>query len=322
MQNEKTRGYLNSRGDTLTVHLKRCTYQPREIQLKAAETLAASRKKKGRMANTRGDEDSGSASGGHYSDPDVRLSQGQPHMFPAGYVDQSFMYVPLLTRFSELQLGGGAVPGLSNVSHSIHAARSLPQLNTDIGEAHFARASSSPGGYLMSWPQSLSGTQTPLSHASSASSSPLMHHASMELPHSPSPFSGPIRNQPHRSSSRRLRPYPSLTSALPWNAARQSLYNSLVTRLTASANFPLSWVENPVWLEFCDEFLPSAKIPSRRVLTTRLLPEEVKSFVAQAIKQTTDGDATMQADGWTGLNYHHLLAFMITANRTVRTTIL
>ncbi|KAI0827853.1 hypothetical protein BC628DRAFT_1317586 [Trametes gibbosa] len=149
----------------------------------------------------------------------------------------------------------------------------------------------------------------------------------MELPNSPSPFvssTGPLRNTnsviPLRRSSSRLRPYPSpLAGALPWTAARQSHYESLVTRLTASANFPLSWVDNPIWIEFCDEFLPSAKVPTRRVLTSRLLHNEIKHFRAQAIQQTAGGDATMQADGWTGLNNHHLLAFMIRANCAVHT---
>jgi hypothetical protein len=28
-------------------------------------------------------------------------------------------------------------------------------------------------------------------------------------------------------------------------------------------------------------------------------------------------NATIQADGWTGVNFHHLLAFMITVNKKV-----
>ena len=34
----------------------------------------------------------------------------------------------------------------------------------------------------------------------------------------------------------------------------QTCFETLVTHLTASAGFPLNWVENPVWLIMCDEF--------------------------------------------------------------------
>ncbi|CDO74573.1 hypothetical protein BN946_scf184771.g9 [Trametes cinnabarina] len=87
--------------------------------------------------------------------------------------------------------------------------------------------------------------------------------------------------------------------------------------LTASAGLPFSWIENPVWLSFCDEFLPSAKVPSRTTLSRRLLRDEVKLFRAQAITRTAGANATLQADGWTGINNHHLVAFMLTGKREV-----
>ncbi|KAI9063901.1 hypothetical protein FKP32DRAFT_1564653 [Trametes sanguinea] len=81
-----------------------------------------------------------------------------------------------------------------------------------------------------------------------------------------------------------------------------SLFESYMIRLTASAGLPFSWIENPVWLSFCDEFLPSAK---------------VKLFRTQAVKRTAGANATLQADGWTGINNHHLVAFMLTGKREV-----
>jgi hypothetical protein len=34
--------------------------------------------------------------------------------------------------------------------------------------------------------------------------------------------------------------------------------------------------------------------------------------------KVTNQEATIQSDGWTGLNNHHLVAFMITADKKVR----
>ncbi|KAH8991817.1 hypothetical protein EDB86DRAFT_2779880, partial [Lactarius hatsudake] len=47
-----------------------------------------------------------------------------------------------------------------------------------------------------------------------------------------------------------------------WSDARQARFEEQVTRITAAAGFPLSWVENPEWLDFCNDFVLQAKSPS------------------------------------------------------------
>lgn len=106
---------------------------------------------------------------------------------------------------------------------------------------------------------------------------------------------------------------------LNWSPEQQRSFGIRIARLTASAGFPLSWVDNTEWIDFCTEFLPAAKLPSRRVLTRRLLPEAVAGLRTSAKIATKGQNVTLQADGWTGLNNHHLLAFMITANGKVCT---
>jgi hypothetical protein len=87
--------------------------------------------------------------------------------------------------------------------------------------------------------------------------------------------------------------------------------------MTASAGFPLSWVDNPEWIDFCMEFLPAAKLPSRKTLTRRLLPAAITELCVSARTAAKGHNVTLQANGWTGVNNHHLLAFMITANGKV-----
>lgn len=99
-----------------------------------------------------------------------------------------------------------------------------------------------------------------------------------------------------------------------WTKEDQAEFECMLVRLTASANFPLSWVENPVWLQFCDRFLPGSKSPSRKVLTSRILPKEVGRFRAAAQEAANGCYATLQCDGWTAINFIHLVAFMITTS--------
>jgi hypothetical protein len=107
---------------------------------------------------------------------------------------------------------------------------------------------------------------------------------------------------------------------VPWNDSTRRRFEQYVVRLTASAGFSLSWVENNVWHSFLEEFLPSAPKISRKVLTKRILPEAVKEVQEKVKKHVAGKEVTMQGDGWTGVNNQHLLAFMITCDKKVSYT--
>ena len=102
-----------------------------------------------------------------------------------------------------------------------------------------------------------------------------------------------------------------------WTEARQFFFERLLIRLTASAGLPLTWVENPEFLSLCNKFIPAAKVPSRKVLTSRLLPRAVDGIRLEIRKAVTGMHATAQADGWSGINSHHYIAFMATVNGNV-----
>ncbi|KAK7059585.1 hypothetical protein R3P38DRAFT_2448634, partial [Favolaschia claudopus] len=59
----------------------------------------------------------------------------------------------------------------------------------------------------------------------------------------------------------------------PWSEGKQASFERGIARITASANFSLNWVENPEVLSFFQEHLPQANLPSRNVLTRRLIPQ-------------------------------------------------
>ncbi|CAA7265738.1 unnamed protein product [Cyclocybe aegerita] len=104
-----------------------------------------------------------------------------------------------------------------------------------------------------------------------------------------------------------------------WTRERQASFEKRIARLTVSANLPLSWVDNPEWIELCCDFIPGAHSPSRKVLTSRIIPNLVLE-ICQAAKIEVQGkNVTLQADGWTGENHRHLIAFMITTEKKVYT---
>jgi len=94
-------------------------------------------------------------------------------------------------------------------------------------------------------------------------------------------------------------------------------FEERITRLTTSAGLPLSWVENPEWLNFCADFLPQAKSPSQKVLTQRLLPQTLANFQLRAKERASGKNVTASCDGWTGENFHHYIAFMIMVGKEV-----
>ena len=114
-----------------------------------------------------------------------------------------------------------------------------------------------------------------------------------------------------------IRQSSTMDPGLHWSREKQKSFDTHIARMTASAGFPLSWVDNAEWIDFCTEFLPAAKLPSRKTLTRRLLPATIAELRASARATAKGHEATLQADGWTGVNNHHLLAFMITADGKV-----
>src|SRR6267154_1393330 len=82
------------------------------------------------------------------------------------------------------------------------------------------------------------------------------------------------RRRISRSSSRIMSRQSIVAPEFLWSPSHQQRFETRVARLTASANFPIAWVENPEWLALLDEFIPSAISPTRKVLTNPIIPAE------------------------------------------------
>ena len=102
-----------------------------------------------------------------------------------------------------------------------------------------------------------------------------------------------------------------------WPVEFQRRFEERIARLTVSAGLPLLWVDNPKWIDFITDFLPLARSPSWKVLTNRLIPMAARQYQDASKLAAKNQNTTLQADGWTGLNFHHLLTFMIAFNKQV-----
>jgi hypothetical protein len=92
----------------------------------------------------------------------------------------------------------------------------------------------------------------------------------------------------------------------------QHAFNMHIGRMTVAAGLPLGWTDNPEVRSVFRIYFPWAQLPSRRSLSRTILPALQNSLRTEAQKEARGSNCTLQCDGWTGINLHHLIAFMIT----------
>ena len=132
----------------------------------------------------------------------------------------------------------------------------------------------------------------------------LMHGSPASLSNPPSrPPSGQSLYLPGSSISR-----PQSRTAPSFN---QRNFNIHIGRMTVAAGLPMSWTDNPEVRSVFRTFFPWAQLPSRKTLSKSILPTLQNDLRSQAQREARGSNCTLQCDGWTGINMHHLIAFMI-----------
>ncbi|KAF8883954.1 hypothetical protein BD779DRAFT_1414713, partial [Infundibulicybe gibba] len=157
----------------------------------------------------------------------------------------------------------------------------------------------------------------------SASNSPLSLSAS-PLGLSSSPITmdqtQPPAKRQRRVSTRQVASTPGISRRssnqnLPlWSSSHQERFARRLARITASCGFPFSWVNNPEWIGFCNKFVPGAEPVSRKMLANKWIPDEVERYRNMGRERSKNTLATIQCDGWSGINFHHFIAFIITTS--------
>jgi hypothetical protein len=104
------------------------------------------------------------------------------------------------------------------------------------------------------------------------------------------------------------------SSRLQWTPAFQERFETHMANITASCGLSLNWIENQAVRNFINEFFPLANPISSYQLANRVIPREVEKFRQAAKNRCHGSHSTLQTDGWTGINFRYLLAFMITTS--------
>ncbi|KIK99947.1 hypothetical protein PAXRUDRAFT_131000 [Paxillus rubicundulus Ve08.2h10] len=97
-----------------------------------------------------------------------------------------------------------------------------------------------------------------------------------------------------------------------WTEADQAQFGAWLAHITASCGFPFTWVEDAKWLGFCQEFIPAAQPIKHQSLADWWIPAEAAKFRCEAKESAHGLEGMLQCDGWSGINFHHFIAFMMT----------
>ncbi|EIW81276.1 hypothetical protein CONPUDRAFT_56029 [Coniophora puteana RWD-64-598 SS2] len=99
-----------------------------------------------------------------------------------------------------------------------------------------------------------------------------------------------------------------------WMSTDQDHLGGHLTHITASCDFPANWIENHSVQAFFEEYFPSASSVSSYQLTHQYIPQQLEHYTSAAKEKVRGDRVTLQTDGWTGINFHHLAAFMMTTS--------
>jgi hypothetical protein len=94
--------------------------------------------------------------------------------------------------------------------------------------------------------------------------------------------------------------------------------DAILSRMIFGLGLPLSLVEAPAFVEFCKKLRPSYELPSRNVISERLLNKEFEN-VQKSIKILVNNAKfiCIATDGWTNLRNEPIVNFIITTPKPV-----
>lgn len=105
--------------------------------------------------------------------------------------------------------------------------------------------------------------------------------------------------------------------SVPFTSNRQHEFESDLVRMFATANFPISSIEEEEVRKFFSKWIPGASIPWAKRFGGSILSKEVGRLGNELKSRVKGRLATVQCDGWKDVSRKHLIPFMFTADRTV-----
>ncbi|KAK7029256.1 hypothetical protein R3P38DRAFT_2703759, partial [Favolaschia claudopus] len=132
-----------------------------------------------------------------------------------------------------------------------------------------------------------------------ASPSPSMYSNSSLEPPSPYPDSPHLKRR--RTSTSSFSQGPPV-----WAAEQQEEFGQDLCRLFVACGWSWNAVENPQFKIFFQKYLPTAILPSRRILSGRILDQESNKVIQRTRLQIEGKLATYSEDGWSNIAKTHM----------------
>ncbi|CDO68373.1 hypothetical protein BN946_scf184815.g20 [Trametes cinnabarina] len=101
-----------------------------------------------------------------------------------------------------------------------------------------------------------------------------------------------------------------------WTEKTQADFTADLCRLFIACNIAWSAIEDPVLRLFFARWVPEARLPSRKVLSERVLDEEARRVTEEMRAEVRAKYATGQCDGWKNVNRDSIVASTINAQYT------
>jgi hypothetical protein len=291
--------WLSARSEILINHLISCSLQPPDIRQRA-------------QADKHSRNDTGST-----APPSLQKFPLHQSVIPGAFPYPSPAISPTEPPAS-ISTSFPSMPGLQNIQPPIdHRMEQTGAWAAGVAQSYpYFSLNDSPIASVAGSPALTHRSLTPSESGVSQFAAPSIYHHPA-LSRQPSENFDQLPGAKRRRRNSQQPPTPPMASQALWSDAHQARFEARLARLTAFAGFSLSWIENPEWELFCQEFIPMARIPSRGVLTRRIIPNTLSAMQQEARAGLAGGIGTLQADGWTGINFHHVIAFMIAVNGKV-----
>lgn len=256
---------VSSASSTMITHLRDCTKQPNNIREQAREKKGSvKRKRDDGQDDTEGDSPVVNRYYSHHDSSNFAVPIPPPQFTAVASASSSSHRFEGSFPLNYWHPPSG--PSTMNAVPSIHTSL------VDRGPGTSISSSSRYDPYLPSRPPSTDPSHGPSftgsyhnnpefsSRSPSIVSSvrPMDSVSAVGSTYSPAIYPQGVVQRQVSKSRPGSRKRTSSNAAQPWSDEKKKRWERLLIHLTASANFPLMWVQNPVWHTILDEYLPQA----------------------------------------------------------------
>jgi hypothetical protein len=108
-----------------------------------------------------------------------------------------------------------------------------------------------------------------------------------------------------------------VVSTPAWTEKLQKEFAADLCRVVVATGQSWNSIEHPEYVHFTNRWIPGAILPDRRILSGRILTEEVRKVEDRLVKRVQGKMGTGQCDGWKNIAKTALIACVVTVEYEV-----